>query len=174
MLYGQLTRTMLLTAANQPFAVYTPLWSTAILDELSRNLRKRARMPAAGVVALLERIHGTYPRAVVDPDPEIVRRMPNHPKDRHVLAVAVQAQADQVVTWNIRDFRGAEWLGLRAVTPDAFLARLWDEQPATMTAVVALRASLGSAPVTVAELLTRCESIGLREFAARVRGGAAG
>lgn len=46
------------------------------------------------------------------------------PKDDMVLEVAVEAQCDYIVTFNVRDFAGVEQFGLRTLTPGEFLALL--------------------------------------------------
>jgi predicted nucleic acid-binding protein len=47
------------------------------------------------------------------------------PKDEMVLEVAVEAQADTIVTHNVRDFKGVEERsGIRIATPGAFLLEL--------------------------------------------------
>lgn len=46
------------------------------------------------------------------------------PQDDMVLELAFSGDADLIVTHNIRDFRGSEELGIRAVTPGEFLAIL--------------------------------------------------
>jgi putative PIN family toxin of toxin-antitoxin system len=43
------------------------------------------------------------------------------PKDDMVLELAVKAECDSVVTYNIRDFVGIERFGVRAITPAQFL-----------------------------------------------------
>ena len=43
------------------------------------------------------------------------------PDDDFLLELAVASRADFVVTYNLRDFRGAEQYGIRVVTPGAFL-----------------------------------------------------
>lgn len=43
------------------------------------------------------------------------------PKDEMVLELAVAAQASHIVTYNLRDFRGAERFGIRVVKPEDFL-----------------------------------------------------
>ncbi|MEK7798261.1 MAG: putative toxin-antitoxin system toxin component, PIN family [Acidobacteriota bacterium] len=43
------------------------------------------------------------------------------PKDDHILELAVESDCDFIVTHNVRDFRGADRFGLRAVTPHEFL-----------------------------------------------------
>lgn len=53
--------------------------------------------------------------------------MPNHPKDRHVLAAAVYGKVDAIVTLNKRDFpidcMGT--FGVERLTPDEFLVQQW-------------------------------------------------
>lgn len=43
------------------------------------------------------------------------------PKDDLVLELAVEASAKYIVTYNLRDFAGAEKFGIQVVTPKAFL-----------------------------------------------------
>ncbi len=44
------------------------------------------------------------------------------PKDEFVLELAVESRADFLVTFNTRDFVGAERFGIRVVSPREFLA----------------------------------------------------
>jgi len=46
------------------------------------------------------------------------------PKDDMVLELAVTASCDFIVTYNKRDFQGAERFGLRVVTPKEFLEEI--------------------------------------------------
>ncbi len=46
------------------------------------------------------------------------------PKDEMVLELAVAAQASHIVTYNRRDFRGAEQFGIRIIKPEDFLDAL--------------------------------------------------
>jgi predicted nucleic acid-binding protein len=165
-----LARSALLTAAAPPFQAFSPIWSTAILNELARNLRGKAAMSEARVEGVLGSMRSSFPKALVDPDPEAVRHMPNHPKDRHVLAVAVLAPAQVLVTNNTRDFRGATWLRVQVQTPDEFLTGLCGKQLATMRAVVEAQAAALKAPsITVDELLGRYARTGFPRLAARLR-----
>ncbi|MCL5885043.1 MAG: putative toxin-antitoxin system toxin component, PIN family [Deltaproteobacteria bacterium] len=43
------------------------------------------------------------------------------PRDDHVLELAVVSECKFIVTYNIRDFSGAEQFGIRVVTPKEFL-----------------------------------------------------
>lgn len=125
MLFGALVRDTLLRLAISPTALYTPVWSTSILDELERNLRTQVQLRPENVERLLARMRSHFPHAIVDPDAETVRKMPNQASDRHVLATAVVAEARTLVTNNVRDFRGARWVGVRVQTPDDFLCALF-------------------------------------------------
>ena len=43
------------------------------------------------------------------------------PDDEFLLELAAASQADFLVTYNVRDFRGSEVYGIRPVTPGEFL-----------------------------------------------------
>ena len=49
------------------------------------------------------------------------------PKDDFVLELAVESRADFVVTFNTRDFAGAERFGVRVISPREFLAIIGEE-----------------------------------------------
>jgi putative PIN family toxin of toxin-antitoxin system len=46
------------------------------------------------------------------------------PKDDFILELAVEARCDYIVTFNVRDFVGAESFGVRVITPQQFLRKL--------------------------------------------------
>jgi putative PIN family toxin of toxin-antitoxin system len=50
------------------------------------------------------------------------RPLPPDPKDHFVLELAVESRADFVLTFNTRDFTGAERFGVRVISPREFLA----------------------------------------------------
>lgn len=72
--------------------------------------------------------------------------------DRHVLAAAIEAEADSILTWNLRDFPDFCLTphGLRAETPDDLLAVLREA-----------RLSLKHPPLTAAAYLTILRTQGL-------------
>lgn len=82
--------------------------------------------------------------------------MTNHPKDRHVLAAAVVAHAETVVTTNLRDFAPTDcdpW-GITAVHPDEFLMILQAKRPSVMLQVLTEQAlDLKNPPWSLEELL---------------------
>jgi len=84
-------------------SAYRPLWLADVLAELRRNVVERG-IPADKVdrrIALMTRL---FPDALVTGYESSVDGMANDPKDRHVLAAAVRANAEVLVTFNIRDF----------------------------------------------------------------------
>ena len=46
------------------------------------------------------------------------------PKDDLILELAVASRSDAIVTFNERDFRGAEQFGIRVLTPGTFLKEI--------------------------------------------------
>jgi predicted nucleic acid-binding protein len=48
------------------------------------------------------------------------------PKDDFVLELAVESRADFIITFNTRDFAGAERFGIRVLSPREFLAIMGD------------------------------------------------
>lgn len=80
---------------------YQVCWSETILDEALRNLVADGRMT----------------------EDKAAKR--NDPKDRHVVAAAVKAGAQIIVTSNKRDFYDLP-SGIEVQTPDEFLSNLFD------------------------------------------------
>ena len=110
---------------------------------------------------------GAFPTAVITDFEHLIDRMPNHPKDRHVLAAAVAVNIRWIVTINLRDFPDGALreLGVLAISPDAFLGMLMDARPAEV--IETLGAQLASRqPSTVLDQLQRHAP----QFVERVRG----
>ena len=86
------------------------------------------------------------------------------PDDRHVLAAAIRAQAQIIVTFNLDDFPD-EVLGvydIEAQHPDDFVLSLLDLHPAPVTAAVTEQAAdLRDPPQTVPQTLERLRACGL-------------
>lgn len=94
------------------------------------------------------------------------------PDDRHVLAAAIHAGAELIVTQNLKHFPAAALTphGIEALTPDALLGRVLDAEPlATSAAVEKLRASLRKPPYDMAQLLARLGEVGLKEAVNKLR-----
>ncbi|NYI00932.1 hypothetical protein FHX63_003755 [Cupriavidus plantarum] len=71
------------------------------------------------------------------------------PHDRHVVAAAIHAGAEAIVTFNLKDFPKAALskFNMEALHPDDFIMDLWDLQKGKVLAAVAEhRASLKNPP----------------------------
>jgi len=168
-LFSGVTRHILLALAAEPTLVYIATWSRRILQELERNIRRHWNLGPRELARLLDDIRGSCPDAVVDPPVELVRLMPNHDKDRHVLATAVATRAEVVVTNNVRDFRGADAWRVRVQTPDDFLCDLYRDEPDKVKAAMVALVGRLSNPTSLQELADRCALAGLRRFAVLLR-----
>lgn len=136
-------RDVLLSLADG--GAYRPVWQSEIEAEIRRNVlrRERAREPRAGrggdVEAAVDRtlvlMNTAFPDARADSKLwlPLVPKMLNHPKDRHVLAVAVGTKATHLVTTNLKDFpKRSLPTGLVVMRPGPFAVQLLDAQPAAV------------------------------------------
>jgi predicted nucleic acid-binding protein len=120
--------------------LFTPVLSERILREWTRATAKispDAQVFAEGEAVLLR---AAFPKAIARARPEIEARLllPD-PDDLHVLAVAIGAHADCIVTFNAQDFPRhilAEE-GVQRRDPDGFLWELWSDNPTAVERVVA-------------------------------------
>jgi len=92
------------------------------------------------------------------------------PDDRHVLA-AIYANADIILTFNIKDFPPAtlSGFGIGIMHPDDWLLDLFEALPGPVRAAVKLqRESLRNPPKTAEEMLATLAAQGLPQFVARL------
>lgn len=128
-LFPMYLRDTLLSTADED--LYLPYWSQKILDEVIGNLVKGGTLSQEKAKNLERTIKIAFPEAMVEVPVALEQAMTNEPKDRHVLAAAVTAGADIIVTNNLKDFREndlAPW-NIIAQSPDEFLSDLLDEYP---------------------------------------------
>lgn len=109
---------------------YRPLWSDEVLAEVERNLPKLGITPQKAA-RRIERMRSAFPDANVTGYHSLVSSMENDPKDRHVLAAAVRANAEVIVTANLGDFPATALrpYDIVAVSPDDFLLDQLDLYP---------------------------------------------
>lgn len=152
--------------------LYTPLWSERILEEMGRNLVER-QITDEQAERLLSAMRGAFEEAEIDAA-EIDRLEPamtNDPKDRHVLAAAVAAGSELIVTFNLHDFaaEACEPLGVEAIHPDDFLIDLHDLSPDGVRAALEQQAADLRPPWPLDQLLGALELAGVPRFVATVR-----
>ena len=94
------------------------------------------------------------------------------PDDRHVLAAAVRAGAQVIVTANLQDFpaHALAPYRLEAKHPDDFMVEMIDMAPALVAQVMTEQAAaLKNPPRTVLELLRTLHDLGLVQTVAKLR-----
>jgi predicted nucleic acid-binding protein len=136
-LYSAPLRDLLLQLA---FAgLFQARWSADIDDEWKRNLLA-ARPELASQITLTHAVmHRAIPDALVTGyQPLIADLSLPDPDDRHVLAAAITAVADVIVTFNLKDFPAAALApyGVEAQHPDVFLQSLIVAMPLQVLAAV--------------------------------------
>jgi hypothetical protein len=97
-----------------------------------------------------------FPLAEIVGHESLIDNLTNHPKERHVLAAAIVADAPTIVTRNLRDFpvRARRPFRIEAQSPDDFLLDLSQRAHERVVRFVHKQAqALRRPPVSVEELL---------------------
>jgi SAM-dependent methyltransferase len=156
-LYVESVRSLLLWIADG--GGFAPFWTQRILEETRNNLLEGGVIAAEQWDRLQAAMARTFPEATLDQAAvdALEDEMPNEKKDRHVLAAAVVAEADLVVTSNVRHFLPADLaqVGKRSITPDGLLCELLHSAPSIVRESLELQAAHMRTPRTwtVPELL---------------------
>jgi predicted nucleic acid-binding protein len=115
---------LLLRLAEEP-AMYRPLWSEQIMAEMSKALRTKLGRTVSEVEYRRKQMNIAFPEAIVSVPPELLRTVECIPDkdDRHVLAAAVMAHANAIITQNTRHFpkECLDKYGVLCQTADDFL-----------------------------------------------------
>lgn len=149
-------------------------WTEEIHDEWIRNvLESRPDLTIEQLTRTKDLMNQNARDAVVEGYESLIEtlELPDE-DDRHVLAAAIHAKADAIVTFNLRDFPVDKLapFGVEAIHPDAFISSLFDENTeAVMLAVERQQACLRNPPRTISELLETLEANGLKESVRRLR-----
>ncbi len=149
-------------------------WTDRILDETFRSIaEKRPGLSPASLLRTRALMNGAVEDALLVVDEQLIAslRLPD-PDDRHVLAAAITAGAQSVVTFNLRDFP-ADLLaphGVQAVHPDDFLLDLLEASAGTVIRVLHEQAdALRDPPRSIGDILGVLETSGLVRSVAQLR-----
>jgi hypothetical protein len=140
--------------------LYRPAWSELIHDEWMRSVILRYGNGVAiqaHVTRTRQRMDAAFPDALTDGFQGLISglTLPD-PKDRHVVAAAIQAGATVIVTYNLRDFPSPALaqFGIEAFHPDEFVEYLLqDDIDTALEAIKHLRARLRTPPKSPAEYI---------------------
>jgi predicted nucleic acid-binding protein len=121
----------LLRCAEEP-ALYEPIWSEETLLEIHRTMLKFG-YSATKADHRVASMRSAFPNATIQLRPEAIQTAPElpDPKDRHILAAAIEGEADLIVTSNLRHFpyHILEKLDIIALSPDDFLSAFFHFRP---------------------------------------------
>jgi len=122
----------LLRLAEEP-AMYRPLWSEQILAEMAKTMRTKLHRTPTQVAWRRQQMSQAFPEAMVPVPSELLRAVECIPdeEDRHVLAAAVMAHANTIVTQNTKHFPKSclEKYGVICQTADEFLIHQYHLSP---------------------------------------------
>lgn len=137
-------------------------WSDAILAEVSRNLVAKYGFSDIDVQLLEFRLTAYLPQATVEVrkrDVNRVAKVDMDDKDRHVLAAALSARADVLLTDNTSHFP-REWMakrGIELLDSGTLLLRLATQHPEQLRE--AHRMAVDRSPKTETEVLATLQRI---------------
>ncbi|QHC59920.1 PIN domain-containing protein [Rathayibacter sp. VKM Ac-2760] len=166
-LYSASLNDFLLRLASR--GAFRPLWSEDVLEELTRNLS--SFLPADAVARRVGAMRTHFPEALVSGHESLIPAMTNHPKDRHILAAAVRADAAVLVTFDLDDFpaESVAEFDLEVRHPDAFLLDQLDLHPGlVLDALQDWSDSCSAPPLTRRDLLLILDRTGVPRFAETV------
>jgi predicted nucleic acid-binding protein len=141
-------------------------WTEEILDECFRNIHaKRPELNERALTRTRELMNQAVRDPLVRGFEELIHdlTLPDS-KDRHVLAAAIAAGAEAIVTFNLRDFPKDQLnaFGIVAVHPDEVVAGLLLTASGSVAEVITEQAvALRNPPRTVRELLDTLRAQGL-------------
>lgn len=171
-LFPNTQRDLLLRVAQE--GLVQAKWTHAILDELRGALtRARPEIEPEKLSRLVQLISNAVRDAIVEGHEALEQALDlPDPDDRHVLAAAVKAGAQMIVTANIKDFPAEKlspW-GIEAKTPDEFLLdQIWLDRDVVYGSVVRIADSRKKPPNSVGDVLDQLERSGLARTVAELR-----
>lgn len=168
-LYPAHLRDTLLRLAER--GLYRPLWSADIVEELRRNLLEDGFHPDS-VGGLIAEMSNAFPDAEVGGYRSLIDGLTCDPKDRHVLAAAVRADAAAIITFNLSDFPASsvQPFEIEVIDPDTFLLDELDLAPGPVIDELHNQATANRrSPRTLPELLDALARAGAPGFASQVR-----
>jgi predicted nucleic acid-binding protein len=149
-------------------------WTEEILEECFRNILKdRKDLSPAKLARTRELMRRVLPDCLVSDYEQLIPalKLPDA-NDRHVLAAAIKAGAQVIVTSNLKHFpaKALKPYNIEAMHPDDFVLDAIDLAQGVVTEVVREQAgSLKNPPKTVGELLETLRAQGLVQSVAKLR-----
>lgn len=132
-LFGEVVNDAILRLAEE--LLFTPYWSSDVLEELERNLAPR--IGAERARKRIDAMEEAFPDATITGYSALIEDMTCDEKDRHVLAAAAYSPTATLVTYNLKDFPkySIQSVGIEIKGPDEFLQDVLDLDPGRVSRV---------------------------------------
>lgn len=171
-LYPSLLRDVLIRVAQR--GMVRARWTERILDEVFTNLvSNRPELDRTKLARTRELMNASVRDVLIEGYEPLIPtvNLPDE-NDRHVVAAAIRAQAQMVVTTNLRDFPSEElskW-NIEAKHPDDFLVDQFHLDAIALHVILQQIAdSAHRPPLTFAEVLDGLERCGITQATALLR-----
>jgi len=145
----------------------SPRWTGEIWTEAHRTMVSKLGWPEGIADSRISAAQATFPEAMVTDYEGFIEKCTNDPKDRHILAAAIRAKVETIVTMNVKHFKVADlapW-GITATHPGDYLKVLYDHDEGVVVSVLHRMAELRKK--TLIEMLSRL-SAGVPAFTSHV------
>jgi predicted nucleic acid-binding protein len=171
-LYSAIARDIVLCLADEQ--LFRPRWTEQIHAEwIEALLERRPDIDRDRLERLRDKLNDEFLDSLVTGHEPLIEalQLPD-PDDRHVLAAAIHARADAIVTFNVEDFPEESLKGyaVEVIDPDDFVIFQLDlERPRALRAAKACRANLKKPALTVEQFIASLASAGFPQTAAELR-----
>jgi hypothetical protein len=171
-LYPASLRSFLLYLAYNE--IFQPKWTTQINDEWQRNLAsKLPDLTVEKLQGITDTMNRAFPDALVTDFESIINSLTlPDARDRHVLAAAIKADGDYIITHNTKDFpqNVLAFYNLEAITPDKWVMRLLDQDFEGVIESLHMQVeSLTNPPKTIEEVVSSFAKCGMKQTSAKLR-----
>lgn len=150
------------------YDLFTVKWSSGICEEWIKVMRAKG-VDEHTIAKRVQRMSDAFPDALVENYDGLIDVLELPDKDdRHVLAAAIKANANLIVTNNLSDFPAAELAkyGLEAKSADDFLTDIIDlNQSRALEAFKELVANRRSPELDAYQVLDQFRKVGLKNTA---------
>lgn len=147
-------------------------WTDEILEETVRTLQNKLGLTQEQTAHLVDELRTYFPDAWVEPGyRELIPVMKNDEQDRHVLAAAVKASCEVIITYNLKHFPddALKPHGIMAKHPDEFLVDLYYMNGEMVIHELHQQGASLAEPRSIDEVLTSLEICQCRQFVKLIR-----
>lgn len=163
-------RAALLALADSNAALFTPVWSTALLDRLALDLLEGGAVSELVARQMISQMRAGWPDSETLPDPGVIAELSqvfrSSTQEAELLATAVAGGADTLVTWNPGDFSDpvCARCNVFSRSPDRFVRGLFRGDPDRIIQLLTRLVAEDAEPISFRVFLGGLASTGLEHF----------